>query len=109
MGKAAADAVTTVVEPPFNSGEGEHQEVGDAAGGPVLVVVEMQDDLNFRRQFGHQRADMILRFVAKQLLQRTWRRTALRRQQMFEPIRFGRLAAPVPLGDAPGAIAGDGI
>ncbi len=104
----AVQPVAAGMQPPFDGSEGEHQEFGDAGGGPLLIVKQLQHDLKLRGQIGQQRADRLPPFQAQQLLQRPRRApVGARHQQAFQAGRLRGLAAAMLKRHAPRAIARD--
>lgn len=97
------------MQPPFDCTEREREELGDARGGPLLIIEQLHDHLQVRGQVSQERADVCLRLGAKQFVQRSRRAsTAVRGYQAFEAVGFRRLAATLPHHHTPRAIAGNG-
>ncbi len=98
-----------MVQPPFDGGQGEREEFGDAGEGPLLEIAQMQHDLKLRLQFGQSLSELgAVAFEQQSGFRAGHQRRAVSQDQGIEPAVFRRLMSRLLPADPPCSMPCDG-
>ena len=109
LGQAAAQQCARLVQPPFDGGNGERQEIGDARNRPLVVVAQFQHRAVFRPERRQRLGYLFVLAAARVFLGRAGAQFAAvgkkQRVHLRRGCRFGALGLAC---HTPRPVPGDG-